>query len=56
VRKIEAGGVRLHELDVAQAGRRRAFTPEREHLAGDVRRHNAALRPALGAAVSAGSP
>ena len=44
MRKIEAEGVRLHELDVAHAGRRRAFTTEREHLGGDVRGHNAALR------------
>jgi hypothetical protein len=47
VRKIEAGGVRLHELDVAQAGRRRAFTPEREHLGGDVGGHDAAPRAGL---------
>jgi hypothetical protein len=45
--KPEAGGVRLKELDVAHAARRRAFTPEREHLRGDVRRHNKAVRAAL---------
>ena len=47
VRKIEAGGIGLHELDVAQAGRRRAFTPEREHLGGDVGGHDPALRAGL---------
>jgi hypothetical protein len=43
VRKIEAERVRLDELDVAQAGRRRAFTTERERLGGDVSGHNVAL-------------